>query len=569
LKQFAYLKALLAFAFRENPLLYLALLISALSVAIEVAAMVVLMPLANLASGGPIQGDVGAIGHLLSSLNLQVDARGLLLLFVALFSGRVLSQFLGQSLIFFLSRRLFAQMTTRAFHSLLSIVPIREVERKSIGSYITLAGDEAFRASGLITHLSQLVNQTLLAGLYFIAIWSFSQRVAIAVVLFLVVTLALMLEAFRASHHLGSRQVEQSQAAGSLFLDALNGLRTVRAYAAEQFVEASYRKQLRQYVWTLFSIDAISLLTRLGPALLLFMSAGVYVYLSPPVLGEAGDFATLIVMGLLLMRFFPVVGQTVSIGLKVISDARAGRDVTDLLDKHRASESAAPQTASPLPVDEITLEGACFAHTADKPVLDNVTFSLKRGKSYALIGRSGSGKSTLMDLLLRFYEPDAGSILVDGTDVKKIGERQLRRRILLVNQETTIFNDTVGNNVRFGLNATSHEVMRACQIACIDDLIAELPNGLDAMLTYRGTNLSGGQRQRIGLARALLRLPPVLLLDESTSALDAETRLRVVEHLKAEYRDKILVFVTHDANIIESVDEVLDLAELNRLERPQ
>lgn len=566
MKQFTYLKALLGFAFRENPLLYLALMISALSVVIEVAAMAVLVPLASASSGAAVGGDVDVIGTVLSVLGFQVNIRGLLLLFIALFSCRVLSLFAGQSLIFFLSRRVYAQMTTRAFHSLLSVVPLREVERKSIGSYIALAGDEAFRASSLITNLSQLLNQAFLAVLYFLAILAFSEYVAIAVVLFLLATMVLLLNAFRASHRLGSLQVEQSRTAGSLFLDALNGLRTVRAYAAEQFVESNYNVQLRQYVWTLFSIDAISLLTRLGPALLLFISAGVYVYLAHPVSEKEDDFVALVVIGLLMMRFFPVVGQTVSIALKVVSDARAGRDVTSFLGKHCAGERAtAPQ--QPLsPVNEISFVGVGFAHAEDKRVFDHVCFSLKRGRSYALIGPSGTGKSTLMDLLLRFYEPDFGSILVDGVDIKTFDERQLRRRILLVTQETTIFNDTIGNNVRFGLDATDDDVLRACRVACIDDLIAELPNGLDSMLAYRGTNLSGGQRQRIGLARALLRLPSVLILDESTSALDAKTRRQVVKHLKDEYRDKILVFVTHDESVIQSADEVLDLERVSRPE---
>ena len=567
LKQFSYLKALVAFAFRENPLLYLALLITAISVALEVAAMASLMPLARVAAGQVVESG-GALASLLARVGLAFDVRGLLLLFIALFAARLVTQFAGQSLVFLLSRRLFSQMSASAFHSLLGVIPIKDIERASIGSYIALAGDEAFRASGLITQLSQLLSNAILAGLYFLAIWSFSEEVALAVVLFLSVTLALMLEAFRASHRLGSLQVEQSRAAGSLFLDALNGLRTVRAYAAEQFVEASYRQQLRGYMKTLVSIDIINSLTRLGPALLLFAAAAAYTLLASVHFGDSADFAFMVTVLLLLMRFFPVVGQTVSIALRVIADARAGRDVTNLMSKQRPYGNSTVKTAT-APVAEIDVRHVCFSHSVDKKVLQNLSFTLKRGRTYALIGPSGSGKSTLMDLLLRFYEPDSGQILVDGANVKIIDERQLRHRILLVAQETAIFNDTLGNNVRFGVDASDDEVMHACKMACIDDLVDELPNGLDTILSYRGTNLSGGQRQRIGLARALLRHVPVLMLDESTSALDAETRSRVVANLKVEYRDKILVFVTHDVNIINSVGEVLDMAVLNQLDLQQ
>jgi len=563
LKHFLYLKKLLAFAFEKNPLLYVALLVSAFSVLLEIAAMTSLIPLAAVASGQPLQSQA-LLNRALGFMGLIPDARGLILLFIFLFMLRLLTQFASQALVVFLSKRLFAQMSTRAFHNLLGVIPIREVEQSSIGSYIALAGDEAFRASSLIGQMSQLVGNVLLAGLYFIAIWTFSGVVAFAVSIFLSVTFMLMLRAFRVIHQLGHIQVEQSREASSLFLDALNGLRTVRAYGAESFVDKKYSNQLGDYVRTLVRIDIVGLLTRIAPALLLFAGAAVYTYQAPVAMGSASDFAFGVTVVLLLMRFFPVVGQTVGIAQRVIADARAGRDVTELVSK-QCSYSASITTMKTLRVDEVYMRDVCFSYRQDNPVLRDVNIRLQRGKSYAFIGRSGSGKSTVMDLLLRFYEPESGEILLDGDSVSDVSEWEVRQRILLVAQETTIFNDTVANNIRFGIEASDAEVMRACQIACIDDLVADLPHGLDARLDYRGTNLSGGQRQRIGLARALLRHAPVLLLDESTSALDSDTRSRVVANLKDAYQDRTLVFVTHDANIINLVDEVLDISKINQL----
>jgi ABC-type bacteriocin/lantibiotic exporter with double-glycine peptidase domain len=356
----------------------------------------------------------------------------------------------------------------------------------------------------------------------------------------------------------------QSRAASSLFLDALNGLRTVRAYGAENFVDKKYSSQLREYIRTLVRIDIVGLLTRTVPALLLFTAAAVYTYQAPFAMDNTSNFAFGVTVVLLLMRFFPVVGQTVGIVQRVVADARAGRDVTELVSK-QCSYSEPQTTLNTIRVIEVSMRNICFSYRRDIPVLHDVNIRLQSGRSYALIGRSGSGKSTVMDLLLRFYEPESGGILINGDSAIDISERQVRKRILLVAQETTIFNDTIANNIRFGIEASDAEVMRACQIACIDDLVADLPHGLDTLLDYRGTNLSGGQRQRIGLARALLRHAPVLLLDESTSALDSDTRSRVVANLKNAYKDKILVFVTHDTNIINSVDEVLDISKINQL----
>lgn len=566
MKQFLYLRDLLVFAFRENPLLFAALGISIASVLLELAAMSVLMPMASVASGGELPSE-GRMANLLAWLGVGRDGRSLLLLFIGLFAVRVLTQFVGQAMVLYLSKRLLGQMQTRAFHNLLSAVPLKEVERASIGSYISLVGDEAFRASMLITHINQLISSVLLAVLYFVAIAVYSLPVALALAAFLAFTFVILFEAFRLSHRLGHLHVEQSVAANSVFMDALNGLRSVRAFAAERFVSAEFTALIRKYMHTLFLVDAISLLTRLGPALLLFLTVGVCAAF-PGAFGNAFDnFAFVVTIVIFHLRFFPVVGQALNILLRIVADARAGRDVTRLIKAYDAD-------AIPIPMDglvtrdvgEVAISEVAYSHAADKPVLSGLNIRLARGRSYAVVGRSGSGKSTLMDLLLRFYRPDGGQILLDGRPAQDLSEAELRSRLLLVAQDTTIFNDTVGNNVRFGVNATDDEVLQACRIACIDDFVIDLPNGLSTLLAYRGSNLSGGQRQRIGLARALLRRPAVLLLDESTSALDAETRSRVMANLLTEYRDKIIVFVTHDAQVIAAVDEVIDIEALNRVE---
>jgi ABC-type bacteriocin/lantibiotic exporter with double-glycine peptidase domain len=563
LRSFEYLKALILFAFRENPLLYFALLLSAISVFIEVAAMMSLLPLAKVASGEALESGI-LITKVLHSLGLLPDARALILLFICLFILRLLSQFLSQSLIMLLSRRLFRQLSTRAFHNLLVLIPIKNVEQSSIGSYISLAGDEAFRASDLIAQISQLIGNSLLASLYFLAILNFSGEVALSVVCFLLITLIIMLRSFRIVHRLGHLQVEQSRAASSIFLDGLNGLRTVRAFGAEKFIYKTYRNLLQGYIKTLVAIDVSNLLTRLTPAILLFAIAAIYFFQIDSNIEENANIPFLITIVLLLMRFFPVVGNVVSIVQRVISDAKTGKDVTELVSRKIITIS--PITPKVInQVKEISIQKISFSHRSNNLILQDVNIHLKSGMSYALIGPSGSGKSTIMDLLLRFYEPDVGSIFIDGYNINAIDEWHLRRHILLVSQETTIFNDTVANNIRFGIEASDAEVARACQIACIDDLVADLPQGLETILDYRGTNLSGGQRQRIGLARAFLRRAPVLLLDESTSALDSDTRSRVVANLKDAYQDRIIVFVTHDANIINSFDEVFYISKINQL----
>jgi ABC-type bacteriocin/lantibiotic exporter with double-glycine peptidase domain len=531
-----------------------------ISVALELAAMSSLFPLAIVAAGRSVPNDTLLVRSL-GSIGLPMDGRTLLLAFVLLFTLRVVTQLASQALAAYVSRRLLAQLATRAFAALLKQVPLREVERESIGSFITLAGDESFRASNIVLHLNQLVALALLAVLYYAAIWLYSPGTAVAVVVFLAFSFAALFESFRVSHRLGARQVEQSQAAGSLFLDALNGLRSVRAFSAEDYVATSYRSQMSAYMRTLFLIDAVSLLTRLGPALILL--AAVAVVAVWPTLGERFSLdlpliATLIVF---LMRFFPVIGQALNVVLRLIADTRAARDVTRLLREYPGKQEPGSFPAIH-GIERIEAKRITFKHSADRPLLEGFEFALVRGTSYALVGLSGSGKSTLLDLLLGFYSVEEGTLAVNGVPVGQADLRQLRGRVLLVSQESAIFNDTVANNLRFGKDASAEEIERAARVACIHEFITTLPNGYDTVLAYRGTNLSGGQRQRIGIARAILRRPDVLLLDESTSALDAETRGRVVDNLLDEFRERIILFVTHDSFVVSRVSNVLQMPML-------
>jgi ABC-type bacteriocin/lantibiotic exporter with double-glycine peptidase domain len=165
-----------------------------------------------------------------------------------------------------------------------------------------------------------------------------------------------------------------------------------------------------------------------------------------------------------------------------------------------------------------------------------------------------------LDLLLGFFSAAKGSILVNEVPSDERSQGDLRGKIILVAQDAAIFNDTMESNLRLGKETSHEDVERACRIACIHEFIEEMPDGYGTVLNYRGTNLSGGQKQRIGIARAVLRHPDVLLLDESTSALDAATREQVVGNLLKEFKERILVFVTHDAFVMSMVDEVIDLS---------
>jgi len=560
-RHFAYVFKLVRFAFAANRWLYASVAVSLVSVVIELLAMSSLMPLFEMISVGR-PSSTGLLARGLMALGVTVTARALLWTFIALFAMRVVTQLLGQSLSMFLGRRVLAQLSSKAFEQIVHRLSIREINEKSIGFYIGLAGDEAFRASTLVVSITQFVSTAALCALYFSAIALHSRAAAGIVIVFMSTSLIAMFWILKASHRLGARQTVESRRSHSIFLDSLNNLKTVRAYSAEKYVAGIHRTIIFGYTEILFWIDEIALLATLIPVLLLIAIFGVWLSWGAQPVEQVG-LAFIVTMIVYLMRFLPTLGQGAHLLFKVASDARSGKDVTAMLNGPAAAPAAS--SVSHGPITTVRFQDVHFSYTGTPTgrVLEGINVDFACGKSYALVGRSGAGKSTLVDILLRFYLPTAGRVYFNEVSTTDITDAEIRKRIILVSQEGAIFDDTVANNVRLGQEASAAEVRAACEAACIHQFIDEMPEGYESRLQYQGKNLSGGQRQRIAIARGLLRNPDVLVLDESTSALDKATQKDVVENILREYATRIVIFVTHDPHIMKRVNVVLDFEVVN------
>jgi len=203
---------------------------------------------------------------------------------------------------------------------------------------------------------------------------------------------------------------------------------------------------------------------------------------------------------------------------------------------------------------EIEYRGVTFAYR-DRAVLKKISLKIPKGKTIALVGQSGSGKSTFVDLLLRFYDVQGGSILIDGVDIRDLKMYDLRGLIGYVNQEPILFNDTIYNNILFGVgSATRQEVEHAAKVANAHHFIIEAENGYDTVIGDRGGKLSGGQRQRLSIARAVLKNPPVLVLDEATSALDTESELLVQQALENLMENRTSIVIAHRLSTVRNAD---------------
>lgn len=211
---------------------------------------------------------------------------------------------------------------------------------------------------------------------------------------------------------------------------------------------------------------------------------------------------------------------------------------------------------------DISFHHVSFSYQEDREVLSDITFTIPVGRSIALVGQSGSGKSTLVDLIPRYHDVQHGSITLDGKDIRSLSIRSLRGLIGNVNQEAVLFNDTIYNNIAFGVEgATREQVEEAARVANAHDFIMQSEQGYETMVGDRGCRLSGGQRQRISIARAILKNPPILILDEATSALDTESEHLVQEALERLMKHRTTISIAHRLSTIRNADEIYVLHE--------
>ena len=256
-------------------------------------------------------------------------------------------------------------------------------------------------------------------------------------------------------------------------------------------------------------------------------------------------------------------GQLSEVWGEVQLAAGAAERISELLDEK--PEIAAPAQPLPLPSPpkgQIGLDRVSFAYPT-RPgtlALDGVSFTVKTGETVAIVGPSGAGKTTIFALAQRFFDPQLGTVAVDGVDVRKADPQAVRERIAVVPQETIIFSGTILDNIRFGKpEASTEEVLAAARAARVDEFAERLPHGYDTEVGERGVTLSGGQRQRIAIARAILRDAPILLLDEATSALDAESEAFIQQAIEKLTANRTTLVIAHRLATVRNADRILVL----------
>ena len=343
--------------------------------------------------------------------------------------------------------------------------------------------------------------------------------------------------------------------------EAISAVRVVQAFARETYEVDRYGAAVEDLFGTAKRRAWIvaAFWSSVG---LLFMTALVVIFWfgGREVIADrltAGDLVAFIVYALNIAR---TVGGAGRIYTSLQSAAGASERLFDLLDTE--PEIADAPGAVPLPhvSGAVALRGVSFGYDVGEPILRGVSLEAAPGETVALVGPSGAGKTTLLNLIPRFYDVDAGAVVVDGHDVRELTVRSLREAVSVVAQDVELFGTSIRENIRYGrLDASDDEVEEAARAAHAHAFVLDLPAGYDTAVGERGVKLSGGQRQRVAIARALLKDPPILLLDEATSALDSESEAAVQDALAVLMRGRTTFVIAHRLSTVRDADQIVVL----------
>jgi subfamily B ATP-binding cassette protein MsbA len=346
----------------------------------------------------------------------------------------------------------------------------------------------------------------------------------------------------------------------SIIDEGITGMRVIKAFTAEKYTVDKFRKENNNYTYWNKKMamrkelaSPFSEFTGVLVMSFILLYGGSLVLSNDPEL-DASVFITYIALYSQIMRPAKALSNSLT---GVNRGLAAGERVLELID----TQNEIKERSNPIKLDglqkSIEFKNVNFAY-GEKPILKNISFTLKAGQMIALVGPSGGGKSTIADLIPRFYDPKSGEILIDGHNLKDCSLDSARSLMGIVTQESILFNDTIFNNIAFGKENTSEEdVIKAAKVANAHEFILQTENGYQTIIGDRGVRLSGGQKQRLSIARAVLKNPPLLILDEATSALDTESEKLVQEALNSLMKNRTTLVIAHRLSTIQNADEII------------
>ncbi len=439
------------------------------------------------------------------------------------------------------------------------VLPLSFFDQQKTGHLISRITNDVTQLRGVVVgSLASLVQNGLMTLIAIAIVFLTAWKLALLTLILLPINV-LLIGVISRKLRKGSRRAQERMADMTAVLqETISGVRVVKAFGMEEFEKKKFDFfNLRYFLEYLKMRRFAELASPTSETLGMLASVVIIWYGGKLVLRENLDPANLILfIGAMLWVITPI--KNLSKLNSVIQEGLASGDrIFQILDIASEGEETGRTEITEF-LDEIVYENVTFSYGNDINVLNNMSFRIKRGEVVAIVGPSGAGKSTVADLLPRFRRPTRGRILIDGVDTALVTIRSLRSLMGIVTQETILFNDTIFNNIAYGMeNCPEEAVIRAAKAANAHDFIVAAPHGYRTVIGDRGTQLSGGQRQRIAIARALLKNPQILILDEATSSLDIESEALVQEAIDRLMKGRTNFVIAHRLSTIRNADRII------------
>ncbi|XP_030283491.1 ATP-binding cassette sub-family B member 6, mitochondrial [Sparus aurata] len=399
----------------------------------------------------------------------------------------------------------------------------------------------------------------IIAIIYFVSYFNVWFGLIVFTCMVLYLTCTILITEWRTKYR--REMNNQDNRAKSRAVDSLLNFETVKYYSAEDYEVGCFEEAILKYQHCEWKSSAsLALLNQTQNVIIgsgLLAGSLLCAYLVSEGQFQVGDyvlFGTYIIQLYTPLNWFGTYYRLIQGAFVDMENMLA------LLTEQKEVQDAEDAQNLQLTAGQVEFDRVCFSYVPGTDVLRDVTFTVEAGQTVALVGPSGSGKSSILRLLFRFYDPQRGSIRIDGQDISKVYQSSLRSYIGVVPQDTVLFNDTIGNNIRYSrVTAGNQEVERAAMAADIHTRILELPQGYDTEVGERGLKLSGGEKQRVAIARTILKEPQIILLDEATSSLDTQTERNIQASLAKVCTNRTTIVVAHRLSTIVAADQILVL----------
>lgn len=477
----------------------------------------------------------------------------------------ILSAIVVKALLTYANQVLFHWLDARIIHRLRSglmgrlfSVPYRFLESSETGRILNTLSSETWRSSEALAEFVKFVTKTITLGIYILLLVLISWKLTVLVIIVMFAISMIARWITRRARELGNEATEASADATVREIESIEGMKVIRAFGRERYEQQRFDEASER---ASDSIMRVSIMRESVTPVYEILAAAFLVAILYATVKSPESLTALLVFIFILYRLQPLVKMLDESRAHIVSLGGAVSAVTTLLDQTNDFAEAAGDVRFDKLQRQIRFDQVNFRYNPeDSLALENVSLDFGAHATTALVGRSGGGKSTLINLVLHLYDVDAGEITVDGISLEKLDLATWRSRIAIVSQDVYVFNASARDNIAYGRpDADDREIHAAARSAGADEFIRELPQGYDTGLGERGVRLSGGQKQRIALARAIVRDPNILILDEATNALDAISEKLIQEALEVLSKNRTVIVIAHRLSTVQRADKIIVL----------